>query len=160
MNLDALVTRGRLPWKPCADASDLAVWHQYEHPLSGTFTTKAGTVLFAAVDGVESDVSFWAYACLEQDEAQELVGVTFESREDLRDFIDATLSSHQLVLALANDLVITDWSVADRIGPLYEVAAEFLEHVLAEKLRRQDPRAKVHAQLAWVSASAPEPVDA
>ncbi|MGH3280778.1 MAG: hypothetical protein ACRDNW_16795 [Trebonia sp.] len=160
MNLDAVVTKGRLPWKPCPDVSDLAVWHQYEHPLSGTFTTKAGTVLFAVVDGVESDVSVWAYACLERDEAQELVDVTFESREDLRDFVDATLSSHRLVLALASDLLITEWSVADRIGPIYEVTADFLKHVLAERLRHKDPRAKVHAQLAWVSASTPEHVDA
>jgi hypothetical protein len=160
MNLDAVVTKGRLPWKPSPDAGDLAIWHQYEHPLSGTFTSMAGTVLFAALDGVESDVSVWAYACLEQDEARRLADVSFGSREDLREFIDAALASHRLVLALANDLVITDWSVADRVGPVYEVTGDFLKHILAERLRHKDPRARVHEQLAWVSASAPEHVDA
>jgi hypothetical protein len=50
--------------------------------------------------------------------------------------------------------------VADRIGPVYEVTADFLKHVLAERLRHKDARAKVHEQLAWVSASAPEHVEA
>jgi hypothetical protein len=37
MNLDALVTKGRLPWSPSPDARDLDVWYEYEYPYVGTF---------------------------------------------------------------------------------------------------------------------------
>jgi hypothetical protein len=53
VNLDALVTQGRLPWSPNLDASDLDVWYGNESPRVGTFTTKGMTVLFTAVDDVE-----------------------------------------------------------------------------------------------------------
>jgi hypothetical protein len=160
MNLDAVVTCGRLAWLPSEDAESQAQWHFWNHPHVGTFTSKGGTVLYAIVDGVEERMSVWAYACLEPDKARALDGVTFDSREDMNAILHEVFASHRLVLALADDSFITHWSVADRIGPLYEVVAEFLEHVLAEKLRHQGPRAKIHEQLAWISASAPEPVEA
>jgi hypothetical protein len=161
MNLDAVVRRGRLAWLPSEDAEELDHWHFWNHPLIGTFTSKAGTVLYQIVDGVEERMSVWAYAGLEPEEARKLAGVTFGSQEDMNALLDEVFASHRLVLALTDDSYVTHWSVADRTGPLYEIAAEFLEHVLAEKLRdKESARAKVHEQLAWVSASAPERVDA
>jgi hypothetical protein len=160
MNLDAVVTRGCLAWLPSEDAEDLDHWHFWNHPLIGTFTCKVGTVLYAILEGVEERMSLWAYACLEPDEARELVDVAFASPDDMKRYVDEVFGSHRLVLALADDSYITDWSVADRIGPVYEVTADFLKHVLAERLRHKDPRAKVHEQFAWVSASVPEPVEA
>jgi hypothetical protein len=160
MKLDAIVTSGSLAWLPSEDAEEFDVLHFWNHPLIGTFTTKVGTVLYTIVDGVEERMSVWAYACLEPDEAKEFADTTFNSQDDMRAILDATFASHRLVLALADDSYITHWSVADRTGPLYDVAAEFLEHVLAEKLSHQDARAKVHEQLAWVSAGTPESVEA
>lgn len=160
MNLDAVVTRGHLAWLPSEDAEGLHNWHFWNHPLIGTFTSKVGTVLYRIVDGIEERMSVWAYACLEPDEARELADVAFGSQEDMNAALDEVFASRRLVLALADDDYVTHWSVADKIGPVYEVAAEFLKHVLADELRHKDPRAKVHAQLAWVSASAPEHVEA
>lgn len=160
MNLDAVVTKGRLPWRPCPDAQDLNVWHQYEHPLIGTFSTKAGRVVFTAVGGIETDASVWAYACLEPDEARGLDGIEFDSLADLRHFTDEIFASHRLVLALADDLLITSWAVADETGPLYEVATKFLERVLAQLRSRQDPGARFQATLAEVDAATHELVDA
>jgi hypothetical protein len=47
MNLDAVVAKGRLPWKPRPDARDVDVWHQDEHPHVGTFTWDVGTVAWS-----------------------------------------------------------------------------------------------------------------
>jgi hypothetical protein len=150
MNLDAVVTAGQLAWKPSPDAEELATWHMWNHPHTGTFASKVGTVLYTIVGGAEDRMSVWAYACLDPSEAHDLADVTFDSLDQLREFMQTTFASHRLVLALADDLHITTWWVADKTGPLYEVAAEFLEQVLAEKLSRQDAHTKFQAQLAWV----------
>ena len=160
MNLDAVITKGRLPWKPCPDARDVVVWHQYEHPHSGAFTSDVGTVIFTVVGGVETDVSVWAYACLTPDEAHGLDEIEFESVTHLRAFIDQTFAAHRLVLALADDLLITSWAVAEKIGPVYEVAADFLEQVLAQTRRRLNPGARFRAELAAVDVATREFVKA
>jgi hypothetical protein len=139
-DLGAVVTKGRLPWKPCPDARDVNVWHEYEHPHIGTFTSDVGAVMFSVLGGVETDVSLWAYACLAPDEAHELDGIEFNSLADLREFIDSTYASHRLVFALAGDLLITSWAVAERTGPLYEVATDFLEQVVAQTRSPVCPR--------------------
>src|SRR6266700_2441621 len=160
MNLDSIVTKGRLPWRPSPDAHDLVVWYEYEHPHIGLFTTKAGTVVFTAVGGFETDISVWAYACLEPEEARGLGEIEFDSMATLRAFIDETFASHRLVLALADDLLITSWAIADEIGPLYEVATQFLEQVLAQLRSRQDPGTRFQATLAQVDAATHELVEA
>lgn len=160
MNLDAVVTKGRLPWKPCPDARDVIVWHQYEHPHSGAFTSDVGTVIFTVVGGVETDVSVWAYACLTPDEAHGLDEIEFDSLAHLRAFIDQTLATHQLVLALADDLLITGWAVAEKIGPVYEVAADFLEQVLAQTRNQLNPGARFRAELAAVDVATRELIKA
>jgi hypothetical protein len=160
MNLDAVVTKGRLPWKPCPDARDVNVWHQYEHPHVGTFTTNAGTVIFTVLGGVETDVTVWAYACLTPGEAHDLDAIEFNSLADLRTFIDETFATRRLVLALADDLLITSWAVAERIGPLYEVATDFLEQVLTQTRSQLDPGARFRAKLAEVDAATHELIEA
>jgi hypothetical protein len=160
MNLDAVVTKGRLPWKPSPDARDVNVWHQYEHPHIGTFTSDAGTVIFTVLGGVETDVSAWAYACLAPEEARDLDGIEFNSLADLREFIDVTFASHKLVFALADDLLITSWAVAERIGPMYEVATEFLEQVVAQTRGQLDAGARFRAKLAEVDVATHEVIDA
>lgn len=160
MNLDAVVTNGRLPWRPSPDAHDLDVWYEYEHPHIGLFAMNEGTVLFSAVGGLETDISVWAYACLEPDEARGLDEIEFDSMTDLRAFVDEIFDSHRLVLALADDLLITSWAVADEIGPLYEVATQFLDRVLAQLRSRQDPGVRFQATLAQVDAATHELVEA
>lgn len=149
-----------LPWKPCPDAQDVQVWHQYEHPHTGSFTSSVGTVIFTVLGGVETDVSVWAYACLTPEEARGLDGIEFHSLAHLREFIDQVFTTHRLVLALADDLLITSWAVAGRIGPLYEVAADFLEQVLAQARSQLDPSARFRAELAAVNVATHELIEA
>jgi len=160
MNLDAIVTRGRLPWRPAPDAQNLDVWFKYEHPRIGMFTAAAGTVLFTAVGGFETDLSVWAYACLDPEEARGHDEIEFESMDDLRTFIDETFATHRLVLALADDLLITSWAAAERVGPLYEVATDFLEQVLAQTRSQLDPGARFRAKLAAVDVATHELIEA
>jgi hypothetical protein len=160
MNLDTVVTKGRLPWKPRPDARDVDVWHQYEHPHIGTFASDAGTVMFTVVGGVETDVSVWAYAPLSPEESHGLDEIEFDSMDDLRAYVDQTFATHQLVLALADDLLVTSWAVAERIGPLYEVAADFLQQVLAQTRSQLAPGTRFRAELAAVDVATREAVKA
>jgi hypothetical protein len=97
---------------------------------------------------------------LKPEEARGLDEIEFDSLADMRVFIDEIFANHRLVLALADDLLISSWAVADEIGPLYEVAAKFLEQVLAQLRSRQDPGARFRAMLAEVDAATHELVDA
>jgi len=160
MNLDAVVTKGRLPWRPVPDAQNLDVWFEYEHPRIGMFTAATGTVPFTAVGGFETDVSVWAYACLAPEEAGGLHQIEFGSMDDLREFVDQICATHRLVLALADDLLITSWAVAERVGPVYEVATDFLEQVLTQTRSQLDPGGRFRAKLAEVDAATHELVEA
>lgn len=119
-----------------------------------------GTVIFTVLGGVATDVSVWAYACLTPGKAQGLDEIEFESMDDLRAFIDETFVSHRLVLALADDLLITSWAAAERIGPLYEVATDFLEQVLAQTRSQLDLGARFRAKLAAVDVATHELIEA
>jgi hypothetical protein len=160
MNLDALVTKGRLPWLPSPDARDLHVWYEYEYPHVGTFMADRATVLFTVVGGIETQMSVWAYACLEPDEAGDLVGKTFATQPELRQFVQETLAGRQLVLALADDLVISNWAVSEDKGELYEVATAFLEQILAQTPSRLNPGTKFRAKLAQVDVTTHELIEA
>jgi len=130
------------------------------HPHVGTFTTNAGSVIFTVLGGVETDVTVWAYACLTPEEAHDLDAIEFGSLADLRMFIDEIFATRRLVLALADDLLITSWAVAERIGPLYEVATDFLEQVLTQTRSQLDPGARFRAKLAEVDAATHELIEA
>jgi hypothetical protein len=160
MNLDVVVTQGCLPWSPNPDAHDLNVWYEFEYPRAGTFETKECTVLFTAVGGFETRTSVWAYTCLTSDEARDLADVTFDSLPDLRHFVETTFAGRRVVLALADDLTVSSWAVADNKGSLYEVATAFLESVLAETRNRQDAGTKFRAKLAQVDVATNKLVDA
>lgn len=160
MNLDAVVTKGRLPWSPNTDVHDLDVWYEYEHPRVGTFRTAECTVLFTAVGGFESRTSVWAYACLQPEEARNLGEPSFDSLSDMREFIEKEFAGRTLVLALANDLTVSRWAVADETGALYDVATTFLERIMAETRNRQDAGTKFRAKLAQVDIATDELIEA
>lgn len=155
MNLDALVAQGRLPWSPHPDAGDLDIWHQYDFPRTGTLNVKGTTVLFTLVGGSES-LSVWAYASLDSDDAAAVADPIFESLEEMRRFVEQAFSGRRLALALADDLLITSWSVTEDDGELYEVATTFLEQVLAQSRSRLDSGAKFRTTLAQVDVATHE----
>jgi len=150
MNLDALVTKGRLPWSPSPDAHDPDVWYTYEYPRVGTFTVKGVTVLFDVFGGVETEMTtVWAYAALEPSEADELAEVSFDSVTELQEFVQEKLNGRQLVFALADDR-----------GDLYEVATTFLDQVLQQSRAKLDAGTRFRAKLAEVDAAAHDLVEA
>lgn len=159
MNLDALVKTGFLPWSPNSSVGDLDVWHEYDHPLAGTFSSHGMTVFFAIVVEFES-ASVWAYTCLSPEEAQKLVGVEFGSAADLRAFVEKLLADRKIEFALAYDFRIRHWSVMDEQGPVYELGITFLNRVLEGLKNRRDPGTMLRAKLAQVDVAATELVDA
>lgn len=159
MNLDALVKTGRLPWSPNPSVSDLDTWHQYEHPLAGTFKSHGNTVFFTMVAEYES-TSVWAYTCLPGEEAKGLASVQFDSVESLREFADHLLEGRKMAFALAEDLLIKRWSVPDEGGSLYDLGTQFLNQVLEGLKRTRDPGTMLRAKLAQVDVAANELVEA
>ena len=160
MNLDALAKRGRLPWSPSLEARDLDVWDEYEHPRTGTFTIDGTTVFFLAVTAVGERLSLWAYSCLTSEEAQELAAAEFDSTASLREFAERLFDDRRVVFALANDLLIQHWSVADGKGPIDERAIDFLNNVLESVKDNRHPNRMVTAKLAQVDVATTELVDA
>jgi hypothetical protein len=160
MNVDALVAKGHLPWSPNPDSGDLDVWYEYEYPRIGAFTTNGATVLFAFVGGSETRMSVWAYACLEPGEADEFASVSFASLPDLRQFIHETFADRGLVLALADDLLISNWTVSEDGGELYEAATKYLEQVLALSRDKQNAGTRFRAKLAQVDVATHELIEA
>lgn len=160
MNLDALVAQGRLPWSPSAAADNLDIWHEYEFPRTGTFTTQGTVVLFTLVGGSETQISVWAYAPLSQGEAEDLADRTFASATELRQFVRDVFDGRQVVLALADDLMVSSWSVFEVKGELYEVATSFLEQVLAQAQGRLNAGTEFRAKLAQVDVATHDLLDA
>jgi hypothetical protein len=160
MNLDALVAKGRLPWSPNPDASNLDVWYTYEYPRVGTFTVNGITVLFDVLGGAETEMTVWAYTCLESDEAAELAEVSFASPVELREFVLQKLTGRQLVFALADDLLISSWAVSEEKGELYEVATTFLDHVLQQARGKLNAGTRFRAKLAQVDVATHDLVEA
>jgi hypothetical protein len=159
MNLDALVKTGFVPWSPNTSVSDLDVWHQYDHPLAGTFSSHGMTVFFANVAEFES-ASVWAYTCLSAQEAQELPGVEFESAADLRSFAEKQLANRKIAFALAYDFLIRHWSTMDVQGGLHELGMTFLNQVLDGLKNQRDSATMLRAKLAQVDVATTELVDA
>lgn len=159
MNLDALVKSGRLPWSPNPDVGDLDVWHQYEHPMTGTFRTHGKTVFFTIV--VEfGNTSVWAFTCLPADEARRLADVEFESPAALREFAEKLFVGRKVLFALAHDLLIRNWSVREEDGSLEELGLGFLSDVYEGLKNTKDTGTMLRAKLAQVDTAATELVDA
>lgn len=159
MNLDALVKSGFLPWSPNSSVSDLDVWHQYDHPLAGTFSSHGMTVFFAIVAEFES-ASVWAYTCMSPQEAQGLATAEFESVAGLQSFVAKQLGGRKIAFALADDFRIKNWSVMDEAGSLYEMGMRFLNHVLEGLKNHRDPGTMLRAKLAQVDVAATALIDA
>jgi len=160
MNLDALAKRGRLPWSPNPAARDLDVWDEYEHPRAGTFTIDGTTVFFLAVTAVGERLSLWAYGCLTSEEAHELGVAEFDSIATLREFAERLLDDRRVVFALADDLLIRRWSVAESKGPIDERAIDFMNSVLEAVKDDRHPNRMITAKLAQLDVATTELVDA
>src|ERR1700722_20163565 len=160
MNLDALVTKGRLPWSPSPEARDLDVWYEYEYPYAGTFVVRDVTVLFNVLGGVETETTVWAYTCLKPDEVGGLADVSFGSVTELRELVQEKLNGRQLVFALADDLLISSWAVSEEKGELYEVATTFLDQVLQQARSKLNAGPRFRAKLAQGDVAAHDLVEA
>ncbi|WP_405088331.1 hypothetical protein [Microbispora sp. NBC_01389] len=103
MNLDLLVKRGHLPWRPNPGACDVDVWHEYEIPLNGTFRLDDDVIMFTQVLESSHGLSAWAYTCLTPEQVEGTSNAYFESVDELHRFVEDCFSGKEAVLALARD---------------------------------------------------------
>jgi hypothetical protein len=80
--------------------------------------------------------------------------------DSLRQYIENLLSGRQLAFALADDLLIRQWSVADGRGSLPDLAIEFLNTVLESVQDSRDSGTMLRAKLAQVDVATTELVGA
>jgi len=161
MNLDALVKADNLPWSPNPAVTDLDVWHQYEHPMVGTFRSHDEPVFFTTI-GEYGDNSVWAYVCLTEQEAKDFAQAEFESPEAMREFAEELLRGRKTLFALADDLLIRNWSVLgeDEQGSLDDLALVFLNRVLEGLKSHTNSATMLRAKLAQVDVASAELIDA
>jgi hypothetical protein len=144
MNLDKIVTSGRLPWQPSDAAHDLDIWWMYEIPLVGTFVIDDRTVLFTSLGDPDRGASVWAYTYLNDDLAG-LRDTTFEDVDALDDRVGGLFAGRRAVFALTRDYRIQQWTPTDLVvkegAGLLAAAVEFMRGIL--DARRPNDRDRV-----------------
>ncbi|GAA2997187.1 hypothetical protein [Streptosporangium longisporum] len=156
MNLDSLIKRGNLPWRPRLEVVDLDVWHEYEIPLTGTFRVNGDLVLFAQVLEGSHGLSAWAYVHLDDSEAREVAGVAFDSLDHLDSFVEARFLGREAVLALAMEDRIDKWTRSRVVGGLLSAVESFINDVIkdtATTAKVPDPKERVLAKIAGLEAA-------
>lgn len=130
MNLDTLLTRGQLPWRPSPAVRHANIWHEYDLPTAGVLELDDGRVLFTAIGDTEGRLSVWAYRSLTDDEHSRLSAVQVSSVEELNTLIDEAFLGQEAVLAIADDLKLGHWSRASVDVGLLDAAFCFLRQIL------------------------------
>lgn len=149
MNLDTLLTRGQLPWRPSPAVRHADIWHEYDGPTAGILELDDGQVLFTAIGDREDRLSVWAYRSLTDEEHSRLSAVQVSSVEELNELIDGAFAGQEAVLALADEMKLDQWSRAS-VGPggLLLAAAGFLRQILESLEARRSPGALFQSRLA------------
>ncbi|WP_204015348.1 hypothetical protein [Sphaerimonospora thailandensis] len=161
MSLDTLVKPGHLPWRPRPEASDLDVWHEYEVPLTGTFSLGRDLVLFTQILESSQGLSAWAYTCLTPEEADVAANVRFDSLDALRQFVEDRFLGKEAVLTLARgDRTADHWTRVEVTENLITAVEEFLNSIIRSVDEVADTDRRVSAKLAGLEAAASELVDA
>lgn len=154
MNLDSVIKRGRLPWRPRPEAGELEVWHEYEIPLTGVFRLHGHHVMFTQVMESAKGLSAWAYACLSESEAEELSSVTFSSLDEMRDFVESVFQGREAVLALAkDDRIIDQWTRVSVQNGLRGALEEFINGIIKSVNKMTDRDRRLRAKFAGLEAA-------
>lgn len=154
MNLDAIVTRGMLPWAPSKDATSLDVWLEYEVPLIGTFVVAGETVLFRAIGDATEKASVWAYTWLSATEAKDAASREFETAAEMRLYAEALFTRREAAFALAHGLKIRHWSRRAVQDDTLEAVNGFLSEILTSLQERpKDAVTRFEESLAQVEAT-------
>jgi hypothetical protein len=162
MNLDSLIKRNQLPWRPRPEVEDLDVWHEYEIPLVGTFRLRDEIVLFTqVVENSHSNFSAWAYVCLNTAESEDFEELSFPNVDELRSFIEGIFADREAVLALAKGDRIDHWTRKEVRGSLLSAVEEFLNDVIYEAVHRttRTTEQRVMAKIAGLEAAQSELAD-
>lgn len=154
MNLDSMVKQGRLPWRPNALARELDVWHQYETPLTGTFSVGDSVILFTLVMETDSDVSVWAYMELPHDVAQSVGDLSFEGVHDLNQWVEEQFRGHEAVLAFAKEGRLAGrWGRKHVDRDLLTALESFLQDLIHSVDEVEDTSTRIRAKVAGVAAA-------
>lgn len=109
---DQLIQSGGQPWEPCADITDLDIWHQYDVPLVGTFRFRGNPMMFAALNPADPKLTFWCYIELSAADLA-LIPDTWDSVEDMYSLLSYLYKNRTIGFAVAeNDpLRVKRWEV-------------------------------------------------
>ncbi|GGO30830.1 hypothetical protein GCM10010116_61740 [Microbispora rosea subsp. aerata] len=161
MNLDSLVKRGHLPWRPNPRACDVDTWHEYEIPLSGTFRVGDNVILFTQVLESSHGLSAWAYTCLTPEQVDSTSNAYFSSVDELHQFVENCFLGKEAVLTLVrDDRTAGEWTRVEVTKNLVSAVEEFLNGIISSVDREPDTGRRVSAKLAGLEAATSELVNA
>lgn len=147
MNYDTIVTKGRVPWLPSAQATGLDVLHAYNIPLAGTFDSGGKKILFLCVTGATSRSNVWVYKHLTPSERKKLESAEFDGPDDLETVAHALFKGHQAALAYAVDGRISKWSTKVIRDSVLLSVVQFLEETLKASVDQHRRAAQARADV-------------
>jgi hypothetical protein len=116
VNLDTLVSAGQPPGRPRTAARDVDVWDKYDFPLHGTYRLGDDLVVFTLITTAGSR-SLWAYVPVPPGEREAVTTARFSTEAEFNAFLDGLFARREVVLAAAEDFVITSKSDGVLIPP-------------------------------------------
>ena len=128
--------RDAQPWLPASTAVQGLVLNEYDIPLAGLVKQNETTYLYVCLVGELEPLNIWAYAPLRESEVAELTSLTEMA---LSAAIDRKLLNRMLVVALAHELHLGDWTRIDSgmEGPL-ALAMRFIDAMARRTSRTQE----------------------
>jgi hypothetical protein len=116
VNLDTLVSAGEPPWQPTPAARDVDIWDKYDFPLHGTYRLGDDLVVFTLIT-TAGDRSLWAFVPVPPGEREAVRAARFNTEAEFNAFLDGLFAGREVVLAAAEDFVITSKSDGILVPP-------------------------------------------
>lgn len=141
-NLDSIVQTGRKPWLPSDAACELDVWNQYDMPLTGTYVTEKGCVLFTtAYELTASSITVWRYIPLTDLEYIEWGSTQYEEIADMYGEINSLFAHRPSVYAIADNFSLNNyWVMEGHCPTFFDGANVFLDVLLKAQRKQKDER--------------------
>ncbi len=124
------------PWSPASNVTEILILNEYNIPLAGLIEQDSATYLYSCIVGELEDLNIWAYAPISGAERERLSAVV---GDELGQAMAALLEDRMLVVALADDCELRQWSTIDAgvEGPL-AIAKRFLQNLRRQLAQTQE----------------------
>lgn len=159
--LEGQACKGRAPWLPHPEASNLDVWDLNGVPTLGTFEIGESTYIFMGADGRDCAAIPWAYARLDASEVSAISDIAFDSVGEMYAYARRLFESKDVTVADAEEHGIVRWSehnLAESGESVLSAMVKHLESVVAlleEEVRDLERQKRERAAIRKADSAAP-----